>query len=198
MKMFSLVKSSLLVCGAAAIASSPVTAGSMNATWSVNGHEYMLVEGSSTWEQASSSLGTDWYLATITSAAEQSFIADTFSQYRGEFWLGGYQSEAGLSAAERKQQAAENWAWVTGEDWNSFDNWKSGEPNEWAGKLENHLAIWNNGGSWNWHWNDEHGKANIRGYIAEKGSVSVSEPGSLALLGLGLLGLASSRKKFKK
>jgi len=44
-------------------------------------------------------------------------------------------------------------------------------------------------------WNDEHGNSNIRGYIAEYGTVDVPEPGTLGLLFSGLLGLVLLRRK---
>ena len=91
-----------------------------------------------------------WYLATITSQAEQDFVSSSFANFRGEFWLGGYQSPQ--SEADRRNNPADDWHWVTGEVWD-FTNWRRGEPNEWRGRLEDHLGIWNNGRGWNWHWN---------------------------------------------
>ena len=60
-------------------------------TWTQNNHEYQLVQFRGTWQQANDQLSDGWHLATITSQDEQDFISSSFANYRGEFWLGGYQ-----------------------------------------------------------------------------------------------------------
>ena len=102
-----------------------------------NGHWYDLVFESRNWEQARVAaesytiLGTQGYLATITSAEENKFLLDNFlSNQTGKgFWLGGYQLPG-------QTNTDEGWQWVTGEKWD-YTNWWLGnvvpEPNDWPG-----------------------------------------------------------------
>lgn len=156
-------------------------------TWSSNGHQYELVMNSGTvgisWTQAqnaTAALGGGWHLATVTSAAEQSFIASTFltpnptGDGDAHFWLG---------ATDVASNG--NWLWVTGETW-SYTNWNSGEPN--GGTRESYLALDARG---NWKWNDApndiedvYGGTFAYGYVIER---TVPEPGSLALAAAALL-----------
>ncbi len=159
-----------------------------------NGHWYEVIVDEVDWETAKGEVKDGYHLATITSAAEQDFLKDLMSQYSGEFWLG---AEQNLSAAAETAKnnddiniAASGWEWVTGEAWD-YTSWQKGEPNDWGGE-EYHLGFWSR---FDWNWNDEHGKSNVKGYVIESNAASVPEPASMFLFGSGLIALAGVRKK---
>jgi hypothetical protein len=109
-----------------------------------NGHYYKFVNASTDWGTALAAAASQGgYLATVTSAQENSFItsimdADSIA------WLGG------SDAAQQGQ-----WKWVTGPESNAFfqySNWFMNEPNNYAG-TEDYLSISNASywtpGTWN-------------------------------------------------
>ena len=154
--------------------------------------------GAITWADAraaAQALPGGWDLASITSASEQTAVDAAIAAYnpapadRTEFWIGGMWD---VNTTWTPGQ------WVSGETW-GYTNWWDGEPNSVDGN-EAHLAVdWRlptsggpAGGAW--MWNDEGSAPQyIVGYVAE----SVPEPTTMLLLGLGLLGVAGIRRKFK-
>ena len=151
-------------------------------TWSANGHQYAVIAAPRiAWDDASAAAaalpGGSWHLATITSEAEQDFVAGL--KMSGEaFWLGGFQMPGSSSPAE-------GWSWVTGEAL-SYANWARGEANDHYGaQSEQHLTMWVKSRAWN----DEGNLSNISGFIVES-TAPVPEPGTLALFGLGTVGSA--------
>jgi len=122
-----------------------------------NGHYYELVKSLSSWSQATSDaesrifLGVNGYLASITSAAENKFLTDTFAPLASDgpqiqVWIGGYQPPG-------SPEPAGNWTWTSNEQW-TYSNWSPGQPNNDAGAE---------------HWLVLYVKPNIHGAIGEWG-----------------------------
>ena len=181
------LRPSTLAAAAALLASLGAQAG---VVWSGNGHEYAYVDAANlTWTAARASalgLGDGWDLATLGSADEDAFVRSLLpaGPERSHVWLGGTDA-----AAEG------DWRWVSGEGF-GFTHWWGGEPNN-AGN-EDYLAMDLRG---MYAWNDAPnamgaaGYNMLRGYVIERDATSVPEPGTIALVGLALLGAAGARRR---
>ena len=158
-----------------------------NWTWTDSSnktHHYWVIEDHVTWDQAFqtvSGFGDKFYLATITSQEEQDFMEAGLARFSGEYWLGGVQAPG--------MDPLDGWEWSNGEAF-EYTNWKTGEPNDWGKWDERHLGTWSR---YQWQWNDEHGRANIKGYIVE--AIPNPEPTTMLLFGFGLLGVAGIGRK---
>ncbi len=119
-----------------------------------NGNYYQAVEVVGlTWDEANAATEglrfnkCEGHLATITSQNEQDWILNTFPDVAyGGYWLGGKQPADAAGPAE-------DWFWVTGENW-LYTNWTNGEPNDFIGYEEESLqftpAVFGAGdGTWN-------------------------------------------------
>ena len=106
---------------------------------------------------ASAPRGYSGNLASVHDNITNTFVT---SLIPGAAWLGGYQNSNGTE---------EPWRWSDGSAWD-FENWKSGEPNNCCGGVDNmfgedYLAVdgkgngmkWNDGGVSNWWMDDDDG-----------------------------------------
>jgi uncharacterized repeat protein (TIGR01451 family)/uncharacterized repeat protein (TIGR02543 family) len=154
--------------------------------FSGNGHFYEFVSSPGiTWDAASTAasarryFGLQGYLATVTSAAENAFIAGKLT---GEGWMG---LSTGSTSIPR------TWSWVTGPEagtaiftqtnqcpsaggtggggiaiGGNFTNWASGEPNNCISETKGHFLV---GGQWN-DYSPTNGS--IQGYVVEYGGMA--------------------------
>lgn len=165
--------------------------------FSGNGHYYEYIAGPVDWftardaAAASTWLGAQGYLATVTSAAENAFLVATFGTATNDNpngtvgWLGG------------TDEAVEgDWVWVTGPEAGqlfyrgqaptgttiTYANWGPGLPdNDPSLGGEDYLVFRESG------WNDlrtmtPSGAPVLRGYFIEYGTAAVPEPASWAML----------------
>jgi hypothetical protein len=125
-----------------------------------NGHVYERVQQTTDWNQAreianSRTLGgVKGHLATITTAAEQQFLASIFPT--DEAWIGAFQDHSAPGFAE----PSGGWRWITGEPW-TYSNWNDTEPNDGLGEVTENVVhtftdhVWNDvpdDRSKNWFW----------------------------------------------
>lgn len=162
--------------------------------WDGNGHWYEFVATPVTWQQAfeaanaSSHLGLQGYLATVTSAGENTFVSSTVAA--GSLaWLGGSDNGAAIN----------EWTWRNGPEAGqpfTYTNWNGFEPNNCCGGEDYVHTNWSGTG----FWNDHGGPGNpgqLNGYVIEYGAAPIPEPESYALLlaGLGLIRLVAGKRK---
>ncbi len=159
-----------------------------------NGHFYQYVSARTiTWANARLAAegrmvdGAQGHLATITSQAENDFIAANCMGFDLGAWLGGWQ-EVGAGPAE-------GWHWVTGEPWD-YTNWQVNQPDDWNGWVEeDRLDMYGFSDLLGprSYWNDSNYERPdfwIVGYVVE---YPVPEPATISLIAIGAGALVRRR-----
>jgi hypothetical protein len=140
-----------------------------------NGHFYQTIYAPNgiNWADANTAaIAAGGYLCTITSTAENNFVAALINKNHRLFynafsttvgpWIGGFQPPG-------SQEPDGGWSWVTGETW-SFTAWAPGEPNNNGN--EDHVMFYESTVTTNvTHWNDGNGNSLLNGYVIEFNSV---------------------------
>ena len=125
--------------------------------WPVNGHRYLVVNQTATWQQAKQLAegmmftGVQGHLATITSEDENTFVTTQLGVT--------VRSLAGRASSLPAARSPEGgWQWITGEPW-VYTNWDVGTnpttptvvdgANPPTGQSEERLQYHHNGTHWN-------------------------------------------------
>lgn len=166
----AVVSATWLIPGHAAVIGGPVTN---------NGHIYYLLDNKPWEQQEQEAIALGGHLVTINDAVENQWVWDTFGTPR-----------TGLFFGLNDVASEGNFVWASGEAV-TFTNWRAGEPNNVIGGNSPTGEFFGELGS-DYQWNDV-GILHTWRAVAEVVPATIAEPGSLALLALGLVALFRRR-----
>jgi hypothetical protein len=198
-----------LTCAAAAVVIPPAAASAQTdqlVQWTTeaggNGHWYRYLNSGNIFQgftfqaartaaEASTYNGLQGYLATVTSADEQSFLNGAFTYLLGF----GNVGTAWLGASDAEEEG--DWRWLGGPESGqlmSYTNWLPGHPFNAPGAedFDQMVLYIQAGGPTTYGWSTVGSTGGALGYIIEYGNGPVTvvpEPGPLGLLAAGLAAL---------
>ena len=191
-----MIKKIFIAAAACAIAAPAAAAPTV---WGGNGHAYEDIGHGANWNTARAAAlastfnGQQGYLVTITSAAENAFIASLTKELA---WTGGNDSatEGTWLWADGPEANTVFWTGGPGGSSPTFANWNGGEPNDLFGEDHLHFNWAANGG-----WNDFNG-GGAHGFIVEFGGLrgAVPEPSAWALFIVGFGAVGASLRRSRK
>ncbi len=162
----------------ALVLSGTVAQASIITTATYNNHTYHLITAQSWPSAQAEALSLGGNLVTINDAAENAFVANTFTPTYGTVWI-GFNDVATEGSFE----------WVSGQPV-TFTNWAPFEPNNLGNEDFTHL----NGPAGPFGglgtWNDLDGNVQFNAVVEV-----VPEPASMALFGVGVVALAVVRRR---
>ena len=178
---------------------------------STTGHYYYLLDQSNWTDAEATAISLGGHLATINDAAEDAWIYRTFSLFNNvnrHLWIGLYDTDQAVNSPDQATRRTE-FAWTSGET-PTYRNWAFYEPNSpFSGETsvpptwEFFVHIWDPTDGFAPQWNNYVDSSSLFGHplngVVEVNQLAqVPEPGTFALLGLGLAALAASRRPIGK
>ncbi len=107
------------------------------------GNYYLVVDAPNMmWKEAKAACEEmGGHLATVTTKAEQEFLAGYIGRHTGTYFLGGYKF------------TDTNWEWVTGEPW-GYTNWRYDQPDDKGGSQSFLRLAYSSQYNWYYNWDD--------------------------------------------
>ena len=173
-------------------------------TWQTyNGHEYAVTNTWESWVAAEAEAVTQGgHLVTINDVAENSWVSETFKDYHIEGYPTSNSGAFAVNIGYYLNSTTTKWEWISGEPvtyTNPYQDWYNYVGPHAYLHTDNHSApeTWNHA-AWHTEPPPAFSYGYLKGVIEREATTGVPEPATMLLLGLGLIGVAGIKRKFKK